>query len=267
MVAGTDQDAEPLLALVRGDHQVSRAKLAAIFGVREVIPAWASQIKEWFGADPGSLGPVGVGNMRIVADHALSGRRNMIAGANRNDYHLRNVTPGRDFEAEFCDIRRVSDGDRCSCCGGELVLRKAVTAGRIGKQTAGIGIERILFSLIEQNHDDAGIFLPAAIAPFEVVITPVNNADAALRDAGEKIHGDCLAGGIDALSDDRDERPGSKFKDADLIGVPYRITLGKKLPHGLVEFTDRGSRTSKDVPVSEVVPELKRHLEAEGMWR
>jgi prolyl-tRNA synthetase len=223
----------------------------------EVIPAQASQIKEWFGADPGSLGPVGIGNIRIVADHALAGRRNMIAGANRNDYHLRNVTPGRDFEAEFFDIRRVSDSDRCSSCGGELVLRKAVTAGSIRKPTAGIGIERILFSLIEQNHDEAGMFLPAAIAPFDVVITPVNNADAALREAAEKIHADCLDRGIDALYDDRDERPGSKFKDADLIGVPCRITLGKKLPQGLVEFTDRSSRKSKDVPVSEVISEIR----------
>jgi len=260
MVPGPERDAKPLLALVRGDHQVSRAKLAGIFGVREVVPAQPSQIKEWLGADPGSLGPVGIRNMRIIADHSLSGRRNMIAGANRNDYHLRNVTPGRDFEAEFFDIRRVSPGDSCSYCGGELILRNGLTVGNIGKQTAGIGIERILFSLVEQNNDEAGMYLPAAVAPFEVVITPVNNADPLLREAAEKIHGDCLDSGIDALYDDRDERPGSKFKDADLIGVPYRITLGKILPQGLVEFTDRSARTSRDVAVSGVIPELKKCL-------
>lgn len=253
MVAG----GKPLLALVRGDQQVSRAKLAEIFGVREVVPAQPSQIREWFGADPGSLGPIGVSNMRIIADQALSGRRNMIAGANRNDYHLRNVTPGRDFEAEYFDIRRVSEGDRCSSCGGELMFRNAITIGRIRKQTAELEIERILFSIIEQNNDEAGMFLPAAIAPFEAIITPVNNADASLREAAQKIYSVCLDSGIDALYDDRDDRPGSKFKDADLIGVPYRITLGKKLAEGLVEFTDRRTRTSRDVAAGDVIAELK----------
>ena len=119
----------------------------------------------------------------------------------------------------------------------------------------GIGIERILTSSIEQNHDDAGMFLPVSIAPFTVIITPVNNADAALREAARKIYDECLAAGIDALYDDRDERPGVKFKDADLIGVPYRITVGKKLAQGMVEFVVRKDRASRsDVhPVEDVV--------------
>jgi len=271
MVArGEENNDKPLLALVRGDHQVSRPKLAAIFGVREVVPAQPAAIKEWFGADPGSLGPIGVTNMRIVADHSLSGRRNMIAGANKNDYHLRNVTPGRDFAAEFFDIRRVSEGDKCSSCGAGLVLRNAIRIAELRKQPStftgsyALEIERILYSLIEQNNDDAGMFLPVAVAPFEVIITPINIADVPLRDAAEKAYNDCLASGIDALLDDRDERPGSKFKDADLTGVPYRITLGKKLARGFVEFTDRSARSSRDVAVPEVISELKRSI---GIWK
>jgi prolyl-tRNA synthetase len=137
-------------------------------------------------------------------------------------------------------------------------MRNAITVGRLHQQTAEIDIERILFSVIEQNHDEAGMFLPAAIAPFTVVITPVNIADSSLRDAAHRIYTDCLASGIEALYDDRDERPGSKFKDADLIGVPYRITLGKKLSQGVVEFMDRRSRASRDMAVSDVVSELRK---------
>jgi prolyl-tRNA synthetase len=127
----------------------------------------------------------------------------------------------------------------------------------------GIGIERILSSAIEQNHDDAGMVLPASIAPFAVIVTPVNNADATLREAAQKIYADCLAGGIDALYDDRDERPGVKFKDADLVGVPYRVTIGKKLAQGAVELATRASRTAREVPVGDAVAELRRAIDME----
>ncbi len=282
-------DGKPVLALLRGDHQLSETKFAqAAGGALEVRPARPDEIKDWFGADPGSLGPIGITNMPIVADLALESRRNMIAGANKNDYHLRNVTPGRDFKPEFADIRQVNGSDPCAACGAGLKLRKAIEIGHIFKLgykysdtmglrvlgsngeeitpimgSYGIGIERILTSAIEQNHDDAGMFLPAAIAPFIVIITPVNNADAGLRDAARKIYDDCLADGIDALYDDRDERPGVKFKDADLIGVPYRITIGKKLPQGLVELVVRKTRTARDIPVADVVTELRRAINEE----
>lgn len=275
-------DGRPVLALLRGDHQLSETKFAqAAGGALELRPARPDEIKEWFGADPGSLGPIGVTNMPIIADLALGARRNMIAGANRNDYHLRNVTPVRDFNPEFADIRQVNNGDPCAACGAELQLHKTIEVGHIFKLgykysdtmglrvlgsngeeitpimgSYGIGIERILSSSIEQNHDDAGMFLPVSIAPFTVIITPVNNADAALREAAQKIYSGCLAAGLDALYDDRDERPGVKFKDADLIGVPFRITIGKKLAQGLVELVERKTRTSRDVAAEEVVDQL-----------
>jgi prolyl-tRNA synthetase len=270
-------DGNPVLALVRGDHQLSETKFAAAMGAKEFRPAHAEEIREWFGADAGSLGPVGAARLRIVADEALRGRRNMIAGANRDDYHLRHVTPGEDFKPEYFDLRQVADGDACRSCGAALALLKTVEIGHIFKLgfkysesmglhvtneagqevppimgSYGIGIERILSAAIELYHDADGMALPAPIAPFAVVVTPVNLNDAAQREAAERIYGACLEKGLDALLDDRDERPGVKFKDADLIGVPWRVVVGKKLAQGLVELVDRRTREKRDMSLNEV---------------
>ncbi len=271
-------DGKPVLAMLRGDHQLSETKLSAALAAQgetqEIRPALPAEIREWFGAEAGSLGPVGVKNMRVLADEALRGRRNMIAGANRDDYHLRHVTPGRDFHPEYFDLRQAEAGDTCMCCGRKLELTKSVEIGHIfklgykysesmglrvlnesGKEVAvimgsyGIGIERILAAAIELFHDADGMALPPSIAPFDVVITPVNYGDAKLRDASQQLYEECKKAGLDALLDDRDERPGVKFKDADLIGIPYRITIGKKLAQGMVEVVDRRTRQSEDVRV------------------
>jgi len=267
---------KPILVMLRGDHQLNEAKFGAISGDPEFRPAHPDEIRDWFGADAGSLGPVGASNMRILADRALEGRRNMIAGANRDDHHMRHVTPGEDFTPEWHELRQVAAGDLCSRCGGALDIRKCVEIGHIfklgykysesmglrvlnteGKEVApimgsyGIGIERILSAAIELYHDENGMILPVANAPFEVVVTPANIKDAAQLEAARGIYQDCVARGLDALLDDRDERPGVKFKDADLIGVPYRITVGKKLASGLAEMVERKSRTTTDVTVSE----------------
>ena len=278
-------DGKPVLVLLRGDHQLSEAKLGAVVNDPEFRPAHAHEIQEWFGAAAGSLGPVGVKNMPILADRALVGRRNMIAGANRDDHHLRYVTPGEDFQAEIHDLRQVAAGDRCHKCGGALDIRKTVEIGHIfklgykysetmglrvlnadGKEVTpimgsyGIGIERILCAAVELYHDVNGMILPAAIAPFQVVITPANNSDAAQMEAAHAIYRAALAQGLDALLDDRDERPGVKFKDADLIGVPFRVVVGKKLSHGLVELVERKTRQSADVPVEEAAAMVKARL-------
>ncbi len=265
-------DGKPVLAMLRGDHSLSETKFTAAVGAAEFRPAHPEEIREWFGAEAGSLGPVGVKNMRVIADNALRGRRNMIAGANKDDYHLRNVTPGEDYQPEYFDLRQVAAGDACTSCGGALELIKCVEIGHIFKLgyrysetmglrvlneageevkvimgSYGIGMERILSAAIELYHDADGMALPAAIAPFDVVITPVNFADAAQRSAAEEIYNDCRKMGLDALLDDRDERPGVKFKDADLIGIPYRITAGKKLKDGMVEVVERRSKKTEDV--------------------
>lgn len=264
---------KPVLVMLRGDHQLSETKFAFKVGDAAFRQALPDEIRDWFGAGAGSLGPVGVANMTILADQALKGRRNMIAGANRNDYHLRHVTLGEDFQAEICDLRQVAAGDTCVPCGAPLDVLKTVEIGHIfklgykysesmglrvlnadGKEVTpvmgsyGIGIERILCSAIELFHDKDGMMLPPAIAPFHVVVTPANYGDPAQKDAAERIYRQCLALGLDALLDDRDERPGVKFKDADLIGVPFRITVGKKLAGGMVELVERRTKASVDIP-------------------
>jgi prolyl-tRNA synthetase len=278
-------DGKPFLVMLRGDHQLSETKFAAVSGDPEFRPAHPAEIREWFGAEAGSLGPVGVTNMTILADQALVGRRNMIAGANRDDYHLRHVTFGEDFQAEVRDLRQVSAGDLCDKCGKALDVRKTVEIGHIfklgykysesmglrvlnadGKEVTpimgsyGIGIERILSAAIELYHDKDGMILPASIAPFQVVVTPANFADAAQAETARKIYDDCRAAGLDALLDDRDERPGVKFKDADLIGIPWRVVIGKKLSGGLVELVDRKTRQAVDVAVADAAKTVEQRV-------
>ncbi|HTU03233.1 MAG TPA: proline--tRNA ligase, partial [Candidatus Sulfotelmatobacter sp.] len=278
-------DGKPVLVLLRGDHQLNEAKFGTVSGDPEFRPAHPAEIVDWFGAEAGSLGPVGVKNMPILADQALVGRRNMIAGANKDDYHLRNVTLGEDFQAEIRDLRQVAPGDRCPKCAAALEIRKTVEIGHIfklgykysdsmglrvlnadGKEVTpimgsyGIGIERILCAALELYHDKDGMILPPSIAPFQVVVTPANNSDAAQMEAARNIYEACLKLGLDALLDDRDERPGVKFKDADLIGIPFRVTVGKKLASGQVELVERKTRQSADVPVADAAATVKSRL-------
>jgi prolyl-tRNA synthetase len=263
--------------MLRGDHSLSETKLASVTGAPEVRQANPDEIRQWFGADPGSLGPVGVRNMPVLADLALQGRRNMIAGANKDNYHLRHVTPGKDFQPAFHDLRQVAPGDTTES-GEPLEIHKTVEIGHIfklgykysdsmglrvldesGKEVKvimgsyGIGIERILCGAIELFHDKDGMSMPVAIAPFEVVVTPAKINDPAQREAASNLYNECKAAGLDVLYDDRDASAGVKFKDADLIGIPYRITIGKKLGEGIVEVTERRTKQSQDVPLSEVV--------------
>src|SRR3954447_802092 len=275
-------DGKPVLVMLRGDHQLSETKLAGVLKATDLRPAHPGEIVEWFGASAGSLGPVGVKNMRVLADSALQGRRNMISGANRDDYHLRHVTPGEDFTPEYFDLRQVAEGDTCPRCGSPLELTKAIELGHIfklgyrysepmglrvlgedGKEVTpimgsyGIGIERILTCAIELFHDKDGIKLPPPIAPFTAVLTPVNYADALQRQAVDLLYQECLKNDIDVLLDDRDERPGVKFKDADLIGVPFRVVAGKKIGEGKVELVDRQTRASEELLLTDVISRLQ----------
>ncbi|MBV9762199.1 MAG: proline--tRNA ligase [Acidobacteriaceae bacterium] len=279
-------DGAPVLVMLRGDHQLSETKLNETLGVTELRAAHAQEIVEWFGASAGSLGPLGLKKkMRVLADLALQGRRNLIAGANRDDYHFRHVTPGEDFEPEYFDLRQVAAGDTCPKCGAALEMFKAIEVGHIFKLgykysesmglrvlgedgreitpimgSYGIGIDRILACAVELYHDKDGMALPPQIAPFQAVITPVNYAESLQREAADLLYAECAQAGIDAVLDDRDERPGVKFKDADLIGIPYRITIGKKLSQGKVEFLERRTRTSEEVLLAGAIPHLKKKL-------
>jgi len=227
-------EGKPLLVLLRGDHQLSAAKLP---GAKQAEPA---EIRKWFGADPGSIGPVGVQAVRILADEALRGRCNMIAGANKTEYHLLNVTPGEDFAAEFADVRQVVEGDRSIADGSPLQFSRVMLLDTV---------ENILSAVVEQNRDSDGIAMPAAIAPFAVIVTPVHPER---LEAARNIYRRLLAAGHDALLDDRDSRPGVKFKDADLIGIPHRINVGKKLADGMVEVIERRSRKLTEIPADEI---------------
>jgi prolyl-tRNA synthetase len=252
-------DGKPVLAILRGDHTLSETKLRAYLAVTDLRPARPEEIRDSFGADAGSLGPVGVKNITVIADTALEGRRNMICGANKNDYHFRNVTPGEDFEAEFWDIREIFERGaviarlswRFTRPSPINVTNQAGAQQPVGRGAYQLCIDSVLDALIEQNLDKDGIVLPPAVAPFSAIVTPINFNERLQQDAARKLYDALCDKTVDALLDDRDERPGVKFKDADLIGVPYRVTIGKKLAQGLVEVVDRRTHESSDVKVEE----------------
>jgi prolyl-tRNA synthetase len=275
---------------------VNETKLFAITGARELRYMGTEELETWFKGPAGYLGPVGLNaakqplgdGLTMVLDKALEGRTNMVAGANELDYHFRNVTPGRDFTPTVtADVRDAVEGEGCPICGAPLKIGKAVEIGHIfklgtrysdsmgarvldanGKEVAlimgcyGIGIERILSSAIEQSNDANGFWLPPSIAPFDVVVTVTNITDAALLSTGEKLARDLEATGFDVLLDDRDERAGVKFKDADLIGIPYRVNVGKKAAEGLVELVARATAGDKsatrDLPLAAVAAALRQ---------
>jgi prolyl-tRNA synthetase len=275
----------PAAVFLRGDHSVNEAKLSALIGAIELRPMAAEELETWFHAPAGYLGPIGISaaedlkstGLVVVLDNALANRQNLICGANKLDYHFRNVTPARDFKWTVqADVRNVIEGEGCPICGTPLKVAKAVEVGHIfklgrrytesmgasvldesGQEVVpimgcyGIGIERILTAAIEQNNDKNGFWLPPAIAPFDVVVTITNTTDENLVSTGERIATALEAAGFDVLLDDRDERAGVKFKDADLIGIPYRINVGKKAVEGKVELVTRAASTSQDVEIGE----------------
>jgi prolyl-tRNA synthetase len=282
----------PVVAFLRGDHTLNEAKLSAAAGAAEFRAMQPEEIQEVFGAPAGFLGPVGTSRReykglkaKVFVDRALLGRKNLISGANKQDYHLRNVTPQRDFsvaEHEWADLRSVQAGEGCPNCGTPLKVDKAVEIGHIfklgykysesmgarvldhnGKEVTmimgsyGIGIERILTAAVEQAHDQDGFWLPAAIAPFDIVVVPTNVREKALLSTAEDIAARLEKRGFDVLLDDRDERPGVKFKDADLVGIPFRINVGKKVTEGQVEVVQRSTRQSSDASIRDI--ELHLH--------
>ena len=292
--AGAGETASPVVVLLRGDHTLNEAKLPALFPTaREIRPMSAEEIVAAFQSPAGYLGPSGLdilgagekpsaGKVTVVLDRALEGRHNLVAGANREEYHLRNVTPGRDFVPTMtADVRNVSEGEGCPQCssspGSPLKVAKAIEVGHIfklgyrysdgmglrvldpnGKEVTpimgcyGLGIERVLTAAIEQSHDANGFWLSPSIAPFDVVVTVTNMGDANLAATAEQVAIKLEDAGFDVLLDDRDERAGVKFKDADLIGIPYRINVGKKAAEGRVELVTRSTASSQDVAVSEI---------------
>jgi prolyl-tRNA synthetase len=293
-----------VIVLLRGDHSLNEAKLSTALGGKEFRPMQAEEIEQIFRSPAGYLGPVKVPAMSsgqqgsetqkllleslplLLADTALQGRKNLIAGANKENYHLKNITPGRDFHpTEWVDLRNAAAGEGCPNCGSPLVVGRAMEIGHIfklgykysksmgatvldkdGKEVMpimgcyGIGVERILAAAIEQNNDADGFWLPRSIAPFDVVVTPTNVKEASLLSVAEEIAQKLEAAGLAVLLDDRDERPGVKFKDADLVGIPYRINVGKKVTEGKVEVVTRSTRQSQDANIPAIEDQFKEIL-------
>ena len=319
-VGSADTPARPVVAFLRGDHQVNETKLNAVAGTSDLRPMTGEELTLHIGGPAGYLGPVAIAEVMtggslnglksgkpldklkgveransneglktiVIMDPGLQSRRNLVCGANKLDYHYRNVTPGRDFTPTLiADIRNVNEGELDPIAGQPLRLGKAVEIGHIfklgrkytdsmgarvlnkdGKEVTpimgsyGIGVERILTAAIESSaaahkahFPDAEpateqYALPPSIAPYEVIVTITNTRDAQLSAAGEQLAQELDQAGVDVLLDDRDERAGVKFKDADLIGVPYRLNIGKKLAEGFVEFVDRLNQTTLDLPLN-----------------
>jgi prolyl-tRNA synthetase len=288
-----------IIILLRGDHQLNEAKLNATVAVA-TRPMEEAEIRALFNSPAGYLGPMGIewakdlykdaNRPMLLVDKALEGRTNLIAGSNKEDYHLKNLTPGKDFHpTAYADLRAVTAGESCPNCGNALRIDTAVEIGHIfklgyrytesmgarvldknGKEITpimgsyGIGIERILTAAVEQSNDENGFWLPPAIAPFEIVVCATNIKDATIKSAAEDIAARLETAGFDVLLDDRDERPGVKFKDADLIGIPFRITVGKKVTEGTVEVVLRSTREVRDVTISAIVDHFQGALRAQA---
>ncbi|HAM33479.1 MAG: proline--tRNA ligase [Deltaproteobacteria bacterium RBG_16_66_15] len=264
--------------LVSGPHEVNEVKVRNRLGAEWVRLAGEERVRELTGAPSGFAGPVGL-SVRTIADHSVRGIRSGATGANEKDAHLVDVVPGRDFAPEeYVDLRMVRDGDACPRCGAPLRFSRGIEVGHVfrlgtkyseamravyldesGKERVsvmgcyGIGVGRTAAAAIEQNHDDDGIVWPISIAPFEVAVIPVNVKHADLASAAERIAAELDTRGVEVFLDDREERPGIKFKDADLTGIPVRITLGEKnVAAGFGEIRDRKTGETLRIPLAEL---------------
>jgi prolyl-tRNA synthetase len=276
-----------IILLMRGDHQMNEAKLSNAVAGRETRPMQEEEIVALFHSPAGFLGPLGIDWAKslddsskpiLIVDEALKARRNLISGANKGDYHVKNITPGETFQpTAYADLRSATAGEGCPSCGAPLRIDTAVEIGHIfklgykysesmgarvldrnGKDVTpimgsyGIGIERILTAIVEQNNDENGFWLPPQVAPFEVVVVPTNVRDERIRSTAEDIARRLESAGFDVLLDDRDERPGVKFKDADLVGIPFRVNVGKKVTEGTIEVVHRSTRQIQDASIGEI---------------
>jgi prolyl-tRNA synthetase len=272
-------DGQMTLVTMRGDHELLEQKLRDATGAIEVRAAQPDEIREALGALPGSLGAVGVTHLPVIADLELKGRTNLVTGANRDDWHYKGVDVERDLKVgKWASLRTVREGEPCPRCGTPLTLWKGIEVGHIFKLgthysevmgayvqdeagvshpivmgSYGIGLERAISAVVESFHDDSGIIWPVTVAPYEVVVTVLRVDDLATMEVGEALYKQLIDQGVDALLDDRRERPGVKFADSELVGFPYRITIGPKgITAGNAELTVRSARTTEEVSLSEI---------------
>lgn len=275
-----------ILALIRGDREVNMVKLSNSLGVLEEFIEMAGEedIRE-MGSFEGYIGPVGLEKVEILVDREIGEMTNFCTGANEKDYHLKNVNYGWDFTGKLVDLVSASEGDKCPCCGKPMKMERGIEVGQLfklgtkyskamkcnyldekGESKAmlmgcyGIGVTRTLSSIIEQHHDENGIKWPIAVAPYHVVVVPVSVKDENQFNTAKEIYTNLKAKGIETILDDRDERPGIKFKDADLIGIPVRITVGKRVGEGIVEFKERSKDEKIEISIDNILEEVNRVL-------
>ena len=283
-------DGQLTLVLLRGDHELLEQKLVDTLGVANLRPAAPDEIRAALGADPGSLGAVGVEHLPVIADRALVGRRNLVTGANRDDWHLSSVDVERDLTVgQWADLRGISPGEGCSQCGGVLDVWRGIEVGHIfklGERYAramgamvqneqgdinpivmgsyGIGVERTMAAIVEFSHDDRGMVWPVSVAPYEVVVTVLRTDDPGTMAAGERLYSELKDLGVEPVLDDRPLRPGVKFTDAELIGIPYRITVGPRgLASGKVELTTRRDLSTVELAMDDAAATVAELIRTE----
>jgi len=281
-------DGKPVAVLVRGDHEVQPVKLKNMLGAIEVELADDKQVFDATGVPSGYLGPIDL-DITVVADHEVEAMRNFTVGANEKNYHVRNANLGRDFTvSKIGDLRQITEADPCPDCGGSIVLTKGIEVGHIFKLgdsysralnatfqdgegedlnfimgCYGIGVSRTVAAAIEQNHDDNGIIFPLPLAPFQAIILNLDPKNEQITAAAESCYLQLQKEGIEVLLDDRDERPGIKFKDADLIGIPFRVTIGKRFAsEGEVEVRTRKDGETKSLSLESAVAETVTSIRA-----
>jgi prolyl-tRNA synthetase len=275
------------LVLLRGDHALHEQKLVDATGATSIRPAQPEEIRDALGALPGSLGAVGVTDHPVIADEALRGRRGMYTGANTDDMHLRGVDVERDITVgRWADLREAAAGEPCVNCGHGLEVERGIEVGHIFKLgykyadamdirvsgpdgkpvkpimgSYGIGVERAMAAIVEVHHDEKGIIWPVAVAPFQVVVVIAQQDDPPVAEAGEQVYQALAAAGVEVIVDDRQVRAGVKFSDAELVGIPFRVTVGKRgLAAGTAELTDRATGSTVQVPPDDVPKHVREAI-------
>ena len=272
---------EYVAAFVRGDRELNMTKLINALNIPEHAIEFADEAKmsQKTGCVGGFTGPVGLHDCKVVVDSELTGLRNLCAGANKENYHVKNVNYGRDYKGDIVtDLKLLKEGDPCPVCGAPVKHARGIEVGQVFKLGTkysqamnavykdenqqdrlivmgcyGIGVTRTLSAIVEQHHDENGIIWPMSVAPYHVIITLVKPGDETQEAVAEEIYNRLSDAGVEVLLDDRDERPGVKFKDADLLGIPVRITVGKRAPEGVVEYKLRREAEKQEMSVSEAV--------------
>jgi prolyl-tRNA synthetase len=280
-------DDKVTLVLMRGDHELLEQKLIDTTGSTKIRAAQAEEIKAALGASAGSLGAVNANELTVIADNALDGRSNMVTGANEDDFHYRGVTIGEHIRVDkWAELRTIREGEACVRCGSPLEIWKGIEVGHIFKLgtkytevmgalvqdengesrpivmgSYGIGLERNMAAVVEASHDEKGIIWPVSIAPYEVVLTVLRADDPATMAAAEDLYKNLRNADVEVIIDDRLERPGVKFADAELIGFPYRLTVGPKgVAAGSIELTTRAGLTTEEIAVDTVVTRIQALL-------